>query len=229
MPRIARVVVPGIPHDVTQRGNRRSDVFFSDADRQRYLQLVLQYSIQHGLQILAYCLMTNHVHLICIPSLARTPALVFKPVHTRYVQYINWQQRICGRLWQGRFFSCPLDEYHLWAAIRYVERNPVRAGIVRRAEDYPWSSAAAHCGLRDDPLLCSLPEPRPATTTNWSAWLADTDDERILAKLRLHTRTGRPVGDDRLIADLELRLGRRVHAWAVGRPKRPKPGKAPCY
>jgi putative transposase len=176
-----------------------------------------------------YCLMTNHVHLICIPSLARTLALVFKPVHTRYVQYINWQQRICGRLWQGRFFSCPLDEYHLWAAIRYVERNPVRAGIVRRAEDYPWSSAAAHCGLRDDPLLCSLPEPRPAATTNWSAWLADTDDERILAKLRLHTRTGRPVGDDRFIADLELRLGRRVHAWAVGRPKRPKPGKAPCY
>ncbi len=140
MPRIARVVVPGIPHHVTQHGNRQNDVFFSDADRQRYLQLVLQYSIRHGLQILSYCLMTNHVHLICIPSLARTLALVFKPVHTRYVQYINWQQGISGRLWQGRFFLCPLDEYHLWAAIRYVERNPVRAGIERRIGDaHPWN------------------------------------------------------------------------------------------
>jgi hypothetical protein len=128
--------------------------------------------------------MKNHVHIICIPSLARTLALVFKPVHTRYVQHINWQQGICGRLWQGRFFSCPLDEYHLWAAIRHVERNPMRAGIVHRAEDYPWSSAVAHCGLRDDPLLFSLPEQCPAATVNWSAWLADADDERMLAKLR---------------------------------------------
>lgn len=110
-----------------------------------------------------------------------------------------------------------------------VEISNSGAGIERRAEDYPWSSAAAHCGLHDDPLLCSLPGPRSAATTNWSEWLADTNDDRMLAKLRLHTRTGRPVGDDRFIADLELRLGRRVHAWAVGRPKRPKPVKAPCY
>ncbi len=192
MPRIARVVIPGLPHHLTQRGNRRQDVFFCDRDRQKYLQLLLKYSARFGLRILAYSLMTNHVHIICIPTWTETLALVFKPVHTRYAQHINWALGISGRLWQGRFFSCPMDGIHLWAAIRYVERNAVRARIVRRAEEYPWSSAAAHCGLRSDLVLSPLPEPLPAPMADWSRWLAPEDDERMLAELRLHTRTGRP-------------------------------------
>ncbi len=220
MPRLARVVIPGIAHHVTQRGNRRLDVFFSDGDRQRFLQLLIEYSLKHGLQILAYSLLTNHTHNVCVPLEVRTLSAVFKPVHTRYCQHINHTFRICGRLWQGRFYSCPLDSGHLWTAIRYVERNPVRAGIVRVAEDYPWSSAAAHCGLRTDPVLSPLPQPRPAATANWSAWLAETEEEALLRKLRLSTRTGRPLGDKNFIADLESRLGRKLHALPIGRQRR---------
>jgi putative transposase len=222
MPRIARIVVPGIPHHVTQRGNRQLDVFFNNADYQKFLQFVLQYSREHCLSILAYCLMTNHDHFICIPSQSNTLELVFKPLHMRYSQYINWQHSTSGRLWQGRFFSCPMDESHLWAAIRYVERNPVRAGIVSRAEDYPWSSASAHCGLRDDPLLSPVPESHRLVVANWSNWLANPEDQKILNKIRNHTRTGKPIGDQRFISDLESRLGRSVNERHKDRSKKQK-------
>jgi len=133
-------------------------------------------------------------------------------------EHQNREFGICGRLWQGRFFSCAMDDSHLWAAIRYVERNPVRASMVARAEDYPWSSAAAHCGVLSDPLLSALPEPRPTSVTDWSKWLAEKDDEKMLATLRLNTRTGRPAGGKRFILELESRLGRRMRALPVGRP-----------
>jgi len=131
---MARVVVPGIGHHLTQRGNRREEVFFDDGERQRYLQLLLEYSAKHGMEILAYCLMTNHVHLVAVPARIDSLARGMKSLDLRYAQHVNWHQGICGRLWQGRFLSCPLDEDHLWAAIRYVERNPVRARLVRKAE-----------------------------------------------------------------------------------------------
>jgi putative transposase len=220
MPRIARVVVPDLPYHITQRGNRRENMFFCDADWRKYLELALEYSIEFGLQILAYCLMTNHIHLVCIPLLATSLAKVFKPVHSRYAQYLNNRLGICGRLWQGRFFSCPMDSDHLWAAIRYVECNPVRAKMVDRAENYPWSSAAAHCGMRLDPILSPLPLLRPPQTSDWSSWLADSEDEALLAKIRHHTRTGRPMGHQEFVADLESRVGRRVHALANGRPRK---------
>jgi putative transposase len=218
MPRIARVVVPGIAHHITQRGNRRQNVFLSDDDRQEYLRLIFKYSVQAGLLILAYCLMTNHIHLIGIPALAITLAKVFKPVHTQYAQHFNEIVGSGGRVWQSRFYSCPLDEDHLWRAIRYVERNPVRAGMVMRAEDFAWSSARAHCGLRADPLLASLPEPIPCATENWSAWLYDFEDENVLKKLRLCTRTGRPCGADQFTDELENLLGRRLGARPRGKP-----------
>jgi putative transposase len=143
-----------------------------------------------------------------------------KPLDLRYAQHVNWTHGISGRLWQGRFFSCPLDEEHLWAAIRYVERNPVRARIVRRAENYPWSSATAHCGMRDDPVLSSLPKGRPAAREEWSAWLAEGDDAKMLARLRLYTRTGRPAGGKRFISALESRLERKLAPKRVGGPRK---------
>jgi putative transposase len=227
MPRIARVVIPGIPHHVTQRGNRREDVFCEDGDRQRYLQLLLEYSVKHGLKTLAYCLMTNHIHLVCLPERADTLASVFRPLDLRYTQHFNWSQRISGRLWQGRPFSCALDDEHLWAAIRYVERNPVRARMVRKAEHYAWSSAAGHCGLRNDPLLSTFLGIVPVRAEDWSAWLAEKDDEKILATIRLRTRTGRPAGNKKFIAALESRLGRRLQPRSIGRPKKGKTGASP--
>lgn len=223
MPRIARIVVPGFPYHVTQRGNRREDVFFCVADWQRYLYLAHEYSGRFGLQILAYCLMTNHLHLVCVPLKATSFVKVFRPVHSRYAQYVNNRLSICGRLWQGRYFSCAMEEDHLWAAIRYVERNPIRAGMVARAKNYPWSSAAAHCGRRQDPFLSPLPESCPPKISDWLSWLAGPNDESLLDTIRLHTRTGRPIGCDQFIEDLELRLGRKVHALANGRPRKRVP------
>ncbi len=219
MPRIARVVVPGCPHHITQRGNRREDVFFGDNDCQKYLQLLLEYSQKHGLETLAYCLMTNHVHLVSVPAQRDSLSSVLKPVDMRYAQHVNWTHGISGRLWQGRFFSCVLDDEHLWAAIRYVERNPVRARIVGKAEAYPWSSASAHCGLRRDPILSHLPMGGPPES-GWAAWLIEKDDEKMLATLRMNTRTGRPAAGRQFVKDLELRLGCRLLANPVGRPQK---------
>ena len=222
MPRIARVVIAGCPHHVTQRGNRGEDVFVNDHQRRRYMDLLASYGPKHGLAVQAYCLMSNHVHLIAVPdseaSLAGTP----RPVHLRYAQEFNRQMELSGHLWQGRFYSCPLNDLHFWAAVRYVERNPVRAGLVERAEAYVWSSAAAHCGQGVDRLLSgNLPSlAAEVGIADWAAWLRDLDDEEMLDRLRLCTRTGRPAGDRRFIARLERRLGRRLRALAVGRPRK---------
>ncbi len=148
MPRIARTVFADIPHHVTQRGNRRENVFFTEGDRDAYLELLTEYCRDHEVKILAYCLMTNHVRLVAVPRQEDGLQCVFKPVDMRHAQYINRQHGWSGHLWQGRFFSSPLDEAYLWFCVRHVERNPVRAGMAERAEDYPRSSAAAHCGLK---------------------------------------------------------------------------------
>jgi len=218
VPRIARIVFAGVPHHVTQRGNRRADVFWTDQDRRRYLVLLEEYAARHALEIWAYCLMTNHVHFVAVPrgidSLART----FKPVDMRYSQYVNRTQHLTGHLWQGRPFSCPLDDAHLWAAVRYVERNPVRAGLEARAEDYPWSSAAAHCGRRTDGLICGSLEKR-GVIEDWRGWLAEAEDEKMVGLLRRRTRTGRPAGDAAFVARLEALAGRILAARSVGRPK----------
>ncbi|KKL68886.1 hypothetical protein LCGC14_2120480, partial [marine sediment metagenome] len=153
MPRIARVVIPDVPLHVTQRGNRQEDVFFCDEDRLRFLELLGRYSVRHGLAINAYCLMTNHVHLVVTPRSEDSLSATLRPLNTCYTQHVNHSQGYVGHLWQGRPYSCLLDERHFWAAVRYVERNPVRARIVRKAQNYRWASAAAHCGLREDPLL----------------------------------------------------------------------------
>ena len=219
MPRIARVVFAGVPHHITQRGNRRADVFWTDDDRQKYLALLHEYAARHQLLVWAYCLMTNHVHFVAVPGRAESLAATFKPVDMRYSQYVNQTQRLTGHLWQGRPFSCPLDDEHLWVAVRYVERNPVRVGLVPRAEEYPWSSAAAHCGLRRDPLVSGALE-RRGVVENWAPWLAEPDEEQVLEKLRRQTRNGRPLGAPAFVCHLETLAGRLLAAKPVGRPKK---------
>jgi putative transposase len=219
MPRIARIVVPGVPYHVTQRGNRREDVFWTDRDRRVYLDLLQQYAEAHGLTVKAYCLMTNHVHLLAVPGTEQALAGALKPVHLRYAQHVNWTQGLAGRLWQGRFFSCALDEAHFWAAVRYVERNPVRAGLAARAEDYPWSSAAAHCGIRPDPLVPDATE-LAAEIGDWRTWLHEDEDETMANTLRRHTRTGRPLGGEVFLNLLETVLGRTVRPKKAGRHRK---------
>jgi len=217
VPRMARVVVPGVPHHITQRGNRRADVFFVRSDYRRYLRLLGEYAGERGLDILAYCLMTNHVHLVAVPAEAVSLAAVLKPVHLRYAQHVNRSQEFTGRVWQGRFYSCPLDVAHTAEAIRYVECNPVRAGLEPRAVNYEWSSAAAHAGLRRDRLLAPGID-KWVPVDDWSYWLGAAEPDDFLGQVRLHTRTGRPLGESGFVQEVETQSGRRLHALPVGRP-----------
>ena len=222
MPRIARPVFAGIPHHITQRGNRREDVFFSDQDRAAYLAWLGEYCAKHSTRVLAYCLMTNHVYVVAVPEEQDALEKVFRALHTRYAHRINRAKEWTGHVWQGRFFSSALDETYLWAAIRYVERNPVRARMVRRAETYRWSSAAAHCGLRQDSVLgMDWEKFGPLRSVgDWSEWLAEGDRPEQLEVLRRHVERGLPCGVEGFLRQLERRAGRMLRPRPRGRPKK---------
>ncbi|MGH2507960.1 MAG: transposase [Gammaproteobacteria bacterium] len=229
MPRLARSVYAEVPHHITQRGNRRENVFFTDRDRVTYLKWLGEYAAKHQVEILAYCLMSNHIHLVAAPALEAGLQRALKPLHMRYAQRINRAKHWKGHLWQGRFFSSALDEDYLWAAIRYVERNPVRAKMVRKAENYPWSSAMAHCGLKEeDEVLTGKARWRKqfASIGNWSAWLAEGDDPAELEILRRNVESGLPCGSQRFIHKLEKLVGRKLEYRPRGRPKKDMEGRS---
>ena len=221
MARVARIVVPGALHHITQRGNNRQDVFFVDDDRRVYLELLRQQSERYGFVVEGYCLMTNHVHVVGRPGEEVSLAKAIGRTHFLYTQYVNRLHGRNGHLWQNRFFSCAMDEGHGWNALAYVELNPVRAGIVRRAWRYPWSSSPAHCGIRDDdPLLEVTRWHEHTPAAQWKLTLLDiAGDEDEQRAVRTNTHTGRPLGSDRFLSKLEKTLGRRVRALPVGRQK----------
>jgi len=206
MPRHARVVVAGLPHHVTQRGNRQAAVFSTRASRLHYLDLLQLACGKHGMTISAYCLMPNHVHLVAIPSTRDALALALRSAHAQYAQWTNLTHGLAGHLWQGRFYSCPLDEPHFWAALRYVEQNPVRAGLVRAAEDYEWSSARSHCGLSARPLVVS-PLPDGVAPEVWREHLAVPATESMLVRMRDRTARGLPCGDDEFVSRVSEAAG----------------------
>jgi putative transposase len=221
MPRVARVVVPGLPYHVTQRGNNRQDVFFVDDDRRFYLELLKEHAHSYGLAVVGYCLMSNHVHLVVTPGETDTLAKAIGRTHFIYAQYINRLHGRSGHLWQGRFYSCALDEQHCWAALCYVERNPVRARLVARAWQYAWSSAVAHCGREDRSGLLHLTQWTQAwDARQWRRRLSRPEDEGPMRRVRAHTRTGRPLGSDRFVSKLESTLGRRLRPLPIGRPRK---------
>jgi putative transposase len=152
MARQARVVLPGIAYHCTQRGTDGRKVFFRDRDRRIYLRMLGVFASQARLRVLAYCLMTNHVHLVVIPEESDSLATAFRRCHGRYAQLLNTLRGRTGHLWQSRFFSCPMDESHLWAAIRYTEHNPVRAGVVARPDEYRWSRRLQACTCSGRPF-----------------------------------------------------------------------------
>ncbi len=223
---LARIVLPGVPHHIMQRGNNRQDVFFVDDDRQVCLNLLAQHSERFGLKVLGYCLMTNHVHLIATPSAEESLAKAIGRTHFRYTQYVNRLHRRSGHLWQNRFYSCALDDIHLWCAMCYVERNAVRAKLARSAWEYAWSSAAAHTGGRDASALLDLDAwAGEWASGKWRAELKRPEDEASISRLRLSTHRGRPLGSDSFLSKLERRLGRRLRPLPVGRPKRARKEK----
>lgn len=185
-------------------------MFFTDSDRIKYLNLLGEYCKKHDVDVLAYCLMSNHIHFVAVPNSDDALHRVLKPLHMRYAQHVNRKQGWKGHVWKGRFFSSPLDEEYLWAAIRYVERNPVRAKMVSRAEDYQWSSAMAHCGTGIDSVLSKKGEwvERIDAIPNWSSWLGAEDDDQKVEVLRMNSEKGLPCGSDEFVGRLGKMIGR---------------------
>lgn len=219
MPRIARVVAVNLPHHVTQRGNNQQEVFAEKEDYELYLSWLGEYSRKASLEIWAYCLMTNHVHFVVVPRKHDSMARTFDTLHTRYSQYFNRKTHQRGHLWQSRFYSCVLDERHLYAAVRYVEKNPVRAGLVNYAEYYPWSSAPVHVSKLPTKLLY-MDCPLIQNITNWAEFLSGQEDQKVLESLRDNTISGRPSGDEEFLKHIENMVGRSFKLHPRGRPKK---------
>ena len=217
MARMPRIVVPGYPHHVTQRGNRRQKTFFCDDDYRYYIELLSEYAQQANTEIWAYCLMPNPVHLVMVPdqedglraALGETPRL--------YTRHINFRQKWRGHLWQERFHSFLMDEDYLLATVRYVERNPVAARLCESAGQWPGSSARAHLRGQDDDLVRA--KPMLDRINDWRAYLSNEVENHQADSIRRHTRTGRPLGTAEFVHNLEQ---------VTGKPLAPKrPGRKP--
>ena len=215
---MARAVASGLPHHVTQRGNRRQQTFFNKEDYQSYLELMAEWCGVRQVDIWAYCLMPNHIHLIAIPKEKESLTLAIGEAHRRYTRRINFREGWRGHLWQGRFSSFIMDENHLLACTKYIEMNPVRAGLVKKARDWPWSSAKAHIRGQDD-LLVKVKPLLEMTEKNWSKFLTDYPEEAEIELLKKHERTGRPLGSQVFVKKVETLLGRFLQPKKVGRKK----------
>jgi len=224
MARLARLVIPGLPHHITQRGNRRQQTFFGDKDYAAYVELMAEWCREEGVEIWAYCLMPNHVHLIAVPHSVDGLRRAVGEAHRRYTRRVNFREKWRGYLWQGRFASFIIDEPYLLAAARYVERNPARANLVADPAEWPWSSARPHLSGRDDRLVTVAP--MLAMVRDWRAFLDSELGEEELRNLRDHGRTGRPLGNATFIERLENLAGRVLSPRKPGRklklPKQPQ-------
>jgi putative transposase len=220
MARISRIVVPEYPHHVTQRGVRSMTLFESDVDRGRYLAFIAEETIRFDVSILCWCLMDNHVHFIATPQTQSGLARAFGEAHRRYTRMKNLSEGVRGYLFQGRFSSTVLDERHLFAAARYVELNPVRAGLAAHAWDYPWSSARYHMGMQESDSLVKARK-LPEIMGDWAEYLRGGDDDEH-NNLRQSTRTGFPAGDEAFVTRMAEISGRQLDRRKPGRPRKEK-------
>jgi putative transposase len=219
MARLARAVFPRHPHHVTQRGNGRAQTFFSDADYALYRELLGQHCAAAGVEIWSWVLMPNHVHLILVPRDEHGLRRALSAVHGRYAGHVHARLKRTGHFWQGRFGCVAMDEAHLGAALRYVALNPVRAGMVERAIDWPWSSVHAHLGRGDDGITCT--DPVRSRYPDFAALLAAGEEEEVITRLRKAETIGRPVGETAFLERLERDTGRVLKRGRPGRKPRP--------
>jgi len=222
MPRIARAVAAHYPHHITQRGNNRVEVFSDDKDREHYIKTLKNYCQKWHVEIWAYCLMNNHVHLLAVPAGEDSLARCIGRTNLMYTQYANRKYKRSGRLWQNRFFSTIVeDEPYVWAVARYIERNPVKAKQVQKPEDYPWSSCRANISGKGDELVSGHTFISENGRKAYRKFLQQTDvktEQRIIQA----TSTGRPLGSKSFIKKLERKLSRRLLPGKAGRPKKAK-------
>lgn len=218
MARFARVVVPGVPHHVTQRGNRRHPIFFEPGDQEVYRGLLAERARRAGVEVWAYCLMPNHVHLVLVPQTEDGLARAIGETHRRYTAFVNARARWTGHLFQQRFASVVMDDAHLAAAVAYVTLNPVRARLVAAPEDWEWSSARAHLAGRDDGLVRVRPVlDRFGDVRTLLAGIAGEEAAAAVARLRAAETTGRPAASEAFVAALERTLSRPLAPRKPGR------------
>lgn len=236
MARIPRIVAPGLPHHIVQRGSRRQHTFFYEKDYSNYIEIMAEKCRRHGVEIWAYCLMPNHVHLIAVPQKEDGLRKAIGEAHKQYTEKVNQREGWHGHLWQGRFSSYVMDESYLIVATRYISMNPVRARIVKSPEEYPWSSARSYKTARDDCLV--RVKPLSDLIGNWDHFIHGPITNKDLAIIQRHERTGRPLGDSNFLAKLEKRLGKIIRPGKRGPRKKmettknlatcPTAGQGPC-
>ena len=217
MARLARVVIPGLPHHVTQRGNARARTFFGDDYYALYRDLLATHCRDADVEVWAWCLMPNHVHLILTPSDPDGLRRALSRVHRTYAGVIQTRRKRSGHFWQGRFGAVPMDEEYLAAALRYVSLNPVRARLVARAQDWKWSSTRAHLRGRDDGLTALKPVKQ--IIPDFAGLLGSAPEQDLFDRLRAAESIGRPLGSDRFMTRIERLTGRILKPGKRG----PKP------
>ena len=222
MARIARVVVPGLPHLVIQRGADNRQVFFSADDYRDYIKLVGESCARWKVRIWAYCLMPNRVHLVVQPTTENALARALGEAHRRYAKKVNERAGRAGRLWHARFSSCALQQSWLTKAMRFVERTPVDSGMLPSVADYPWCSASARLKGGEDAMgVKGLPQ----GVRNWANFVGKSNEEEDQKLLLAHERTGRPIGDKEWVMKLEEDLGRRLRPRKRGRKPKNRPAE----
>ena len=221
MPNHKRIVIPELPHHICHRGNLGQRVFYLDSDRRLYLGLLQEHSRHHGVSVQAYCLMPNHVHVIATPHDSNGLHRTFERVEGDYARALHIRLNRRGHFWQRRFRSAPMDDDHFWAAMVYVEQNPVRAGLAKAAEQWRWSSARAHVDGRVDPLLDLTQWRLRYSKEQWRECLTiGLRDASLLERIRQSTRVGRPAASEIFLSELERTLDRNLRAKNIGRPRK---------
>jgi putative transposase len=215
MPRIARVIIENYPHHITQRGSNREKIFLDDKDKNYFIKTLFEYCKLFKIELWAFCLMENHFHLLMVPQVTQSLGQCLHGLTFRYAQYFNNKYKHIGRLWQNRYFSCPVDkDEYLVGVLRYVEENPVRAGLAGSASEWPWSSVTK-TGFTNLPKwvqeLC-----------NKSPNLGYITGSK-LSEIRRSTTSGRPLGNVKFYEHLEKKLERQLKPKKSGRPRIAKP------
>ena len=217
MPRSARIVAPGYPHHVTQRGNYKQPVFLEETDYFYYLRLVEHYRKKLNLPILAYCLMPNHVHYAVVPEAEDSLSKMFHACHMTYAQYFNKKHAKTGHLWQGRFYSCALDDSPLYSVIRYIENNPVRADLKEETENWKWSSVRTRLKMESGIISLSNLDDL-LRIKDWKSYILEREDKEIIKNIKDHTLNGKPLGNKKFIQALEKKLDLSLKIRPRGRP-----------